>query len=378
MSYDSLSPSRLISRLSHQPRHVLNGMISVSEPVKFSAIKRISPSSIGFLDNLPLELLHFVLELLDFQSLSRVLRVSLRGKAAVESLHAYRALIEFAPCALRGLGMIGLISYHSSATLYATLQSSQCSSCREFGAFLFLPTCVRCCYECLRRNQSLWVIPVALAKKCFKLKQSHLKGAPIMRSVPGVYSVGHRISRLRCLRLISVRDTKELAMTVHGSMEFMTELLAARPSAGTTEKALKDYYMHKFLIDAPFDPLQLNPSRVPSQGNTPADDYCGMASIPFPSLFPDKTSENGLWCRGCEWVFERYRLGKLTSHLISSLVPQAVDPFRFLLAMQHCWSKAEFLVHVKHCYGARKLVPELEININDSHIYSRKYMTWTT
>jgi hypothetical protein len=136
-----------------------------------------------------------------------------------------------------------------------------------------------------------------------------------------------------------------------------------KTQGGATEKALKDYYMLKCVIDAPLEPLQLHPSKILSQGNTPPDDYCGMASIHFPSLFPDKTSENGLWCRGCEWTFARFRLGKLTSALISSFVPQGVDPFRFLLAMQHrAWSKAGLLVHVKYCYGARNLVPELEIN----------------
>lgn len=151
-----------------------------------------------------------------------------------------------------------------------------------------------------------------------------------MRSLPGVYSVGQRISRLRCVRLISVRDAEELAITVHGSMEYVTRLACTRPATGASEKALKDYYTLKYLIEAPLQPLQLNPSKILSEGNAPPDDYCGMASMHFPSLFLDNTLEIGLWCRGCEWAFESYSRGKLSSHLVSSLVPEGVNPFRVL------------------------------------------------
>jgi hypothetical protein len=57
----------------------------------------------------------------DFQYLLRVSHVSLRGRAIVKSLPAYRNLLEYAPHALAALGRTRLISLHSIATLHATL-----------------------------------------------------------------------------------------------------------------------------------------------------------------------------------------------------------------------------------------------------------------
>jgi hypothetical protein len=160
MPFEQPSPPNLITRLSHQPRHMLEGMVPISEPAKRSAIRREpDPLAFGLLDKMPLELLHLVLSMLDLRSLSRISRVSLQGQAVVESLPAYRDLMDYAPHAIKALGQTGLIRYHTAAMLQATLFSKSCISCGEYGAFLFLPTCERCCYECLLWNQSLGSSP---------------------------------------------------------------------------------------------------------------------------------------------------------------------------------------------------------------------------
>jgi len=240
MSCEQPSPDQRISGLSYRPSYILNGMISIPEPAKPSAIERDpNSSSIGLLDILPVELLQYTLHMLDFRSLSHLSRVSLQGNEVVRSLPAYRNLMKNAPHALAALGHTSLISLHSANALYGTLLSEQCISCGEYGAFLFLPTCERCCYECLCSNQSLWVIPTTLAKKCFDLTPSQLKLLPITRSIPGVYFVGHRISRQRQLKLTSVKAAKELGIKIHGSTENMAEALTPRRSGGITEK---EYY----------------------------------------------------------------------------------------------------------------------------------------
>lgn len=353
MSCEQPSPDQCISRLSCRPRHILNGMISISEAAKPSAIKRdASSSSIGLLDILPVELVQYTLHMLDFQSLSHLSRVSLQGNEVVRSLPAYRSLMEHAPHALAALGRTRLISLQSANALYGTLLSEQCISCGEYGAFLFLPTCERCCYECLCRNQSLWLIPTTLARKCFDLTLSQLKRLPIMRSVPGSYFVGHTISRQRQLKLTSVKAAKELGIMIHGSTENMAETLTARRSGGMTEK---EYHTFRWLQDAPLHPPGQDLSRLPTEGNVPGDDCCGMASIPFPSLLQNNTLENGLWCRGCDETFERYRFKQLAPTVVSDLVPPGCDAFRIFLGMQRrARSHAGFLDHITHCHGARE------------------------
>lgn len=116
-------------------------MITMSEPAQCSAIRQHSNSSIGILDCLPLEILQWALNLLDFQSLSRVSHASLLAKRVVESLPSYRDLMEHAPQTLKALELTGLVHVHSAAALHDTLQSEACVSCGEYGAFLSLLTC---------------------------------------------------------------------------------------------------------------------------------------------------------------------------------------------------------------------------------------------
>ena len=357
MDSEAWPPEKLMSCLSYRPLHILEGMITISEPAQRSAIRRHSNSSIGILDRLPLEILQWALNLLDFQSLSRVSRASLLAKRVIESLPSYRDLMKHAPQTLKALGLTGLVHVHSAAALHDTLQSEACVSCGEYGAFLSLLTCERCCYECLRQNHALWAIPINQAKKCFGLGFNHLRQIPILHSIPGVYSI-HRVSRRRSQRLVNVKEAKKLAIVKHGSMENL-DTLVAPPIRDTNNKALREFYLFQWLRKAPLQPLNLDLSKLPTEQNTPADDHHGMVSIPFPSLM-SHVPENGFWCSGCKWMFERYRFGKLPSNVASELVPVGVNPFSVLRGRQdRALSRADFLHHVQHCYGARELVAEL-------------------
>jgi hypothetical protein len=112
-------------------------------------------ASLGKLDGLPIELLHNIFAMLDLQSLSRITQTCLRGIVTVQALPGYRDLIRHAPQAVAALGKTRLLGCHSTSELHAALRSTNCSSYGEYGPFLFMPTCERCCYECLWRNQSL-------------------------------------------------------------------------------------------------------------------------------------------------------------------------------------------------------------------------------
>lgn len=350
-------PEKLISCLSYRPRHMLEGMITISKPAQRSAIRRRSNSSIGMLDRLPLEILQWALNLLDFQSLSRVSRASLLAKSVVESLPSYRDLMEHAPQTLKALGLTGLVHVYSAAALHDTLQSEACVSCGEYGAFLSLLTCERCCYECLHQNHALWAIPINQAKKCFGLSLNHLKQASILHSIPGVYSTA-RFSRRRSLRLVNVKEAKKLAIMKYGSMENLNTLVAL-PARDTNEKAQREIYLFQWLRKAPLQPLNLDLSKLPSEQNTTPDDYHGMAFIPFPSLM-SHVPENGLWCSGCEWMYRSYQLGKLPSNIVFELVPADVNPLSVLRGRRdRALSRTDFLHHVRHCYGARELGAKL-------------------
>lgn len=354
----------LIARYSYQPYGLLKGMIMLREPVEQTTFRRDSASShLGRLDELPVEILYFVLGLLDLRSISHLSEASLRGHVVVRSFHIYRDLLKYASHPLTVLGRTRCIRHHSATTLHTALFSQDCVSCGHFGAFLFLPTFERCCYECLSKNQSLWVAPRALVKKCFDLDGHQIKGLPVLRSLPGLYQIGTQaeISRNRRLNLVSVKSAKALGLKVHGSTTNMPDWASLCRPWGPSTKNLKENNYLRWLQDAPMQPLDGDQFLLPPQPHEPNDKYCGMACIPFPSIGRDGQQESGLWCRGCEWAFENLLYEdeqEIEAALGYSISPDC-EVECVLLSLKHrARSKMEFARHIRNCYGVRKLSDE--------------------
>ncbi|KAM5476122.1 hypothetical protein MauCBS54593_000805 [Microsporum audouinii] len=342
---EQLSEEYLITHLSHRPPHQLAGRISVSDPPKFSTLPPHSgPSSIGRLDVLPLEILHDTLNSLDFRTLSRLSYVSKRGRSVVESLPAYRELMKHAPDTLKALGKSQLINFHPAGRLRAVLRSESCVWCGQYGPFLFLPTLDRCCYECQRSNPSLWVMTTDLARYCFSLTTTQVRTLPIIRSIYGVYDVSHELSRRRRLKLVSVKAAKELSQSLPEP--------AVPVPPGRSRMPNLDHFQ-----TAPLEPTRDKETGalVRAQYCSRTDECCGMASICFPSLQPDNSRENGLWCRGCYRASELYRFTYAIYRVVSF-----VNPPRALVGTNMCaLSKREFLEHIEQCPGARDLLAAL-------------------
>ncbi|KAK2875180.1 hypothetical protein FQN49_001717 [Arthroderma sp. PD_2] len=367
------SDEDVITHLSHRPAHILKSLIHIDKlAAKPSAVEpRPSPaeSSIGLLDLLPLEIFHDILNLLDFQSLSRFLRVSQRGRATVESLPAYYHLTQHAPDTLSALGQSHLISYHSAGRLHAVLRSAACVACKRFGVFLFLPTCERCCNVCSVFNESFWLMPLSEAEKA--IPQPELKNLPVMQNIPGVYGVSHRLGPRR-LKFVGLRAARELAK--------------ANVSMGTSTitSDMTDQMKH----DAPLEPVLDNPSlilpaddpRLRSHELVPSD-LRDLATIEFPYLQPDNSLEHGHWCKGCQWRFSRWCSGKLPANALDDLVPfdmthilpdyavydltplnSQANPFIILHNLNlYVRSKSELLTHVVGCYGVDQILSTMDI-----------------
>lgn len=355
MSDDNIHDDTIISRIAHRPRQMVEGMMPILEPAKFPILQRATPPfRNGTLDRLPVELIHTVLNRLDLQSLSRLSCVSLQSKAVVEAFPPYRELMHHVPETLRALGKTRLACLHTADVLYSSLKSEQCVSCKQFGPYLFLPTCERCCYGCLQWNPSLRVIPVSFAQSCFKLTQCQLKQLGIMRSVPGRYQLQTR--RKRRLHLVSVKMAKKLALSTHGSIDQIVKCRPAIDMRIAKDKASTAWYNMKLLQEASLEPIDGDATIFPGRCNQVSDAYPGLASINFPSLSTGEKYEKGLWCKGCQWTFEQYDSGRLSSHTLSNLAPGKSDPFFLLLhSARRARSRTTFVQHVAECHGARNL-----------------------
>lgn len=345
----------LLARLSHRPRHLFYSMITIDNaslalPVFVQATSQDNrQSSLGAFDRLPVEILYQILDYLDLLSLAQIISVSVRGRSIVLSLTSYQGLMKHAPSAIAMLRMTKLISFHSVSDIHATLKSERCATCKEYGAYLFLPTCERCCWECLQINPARRVIPRARAGKTFALSPKQVQKLPVLHSIPGRYGIAQK--HVRHNKLVSVAAARDLALSIHGSAEKIVELTAHRRHGFWMASEIR-YLQTVFTTATSQDPLM-----TPDQGNRGADHYFGLASTHFPSLpgmLHGGTPENGLWCKGCEKTCRNYREGRLTGELIASRVPVGCDPLRVFLGFERrAYSRLGLLEHSHDCYGAR-------------------------
>ncbi|EEU39427.1 uncharacterized protein NECHADRAFT_81591 [Fusarium vanettenii 77-13-4] len=338
-----------IQKLTTPRRLAMHKVIRHLTPPELSTISRTSnSSSLGLLDVLPAEILLEVLQLIDFQSLSRLLRTSLRGKEVVEAFRLYHEVMRHCPKVLAALGETRLLRHHSSALVRQVLSEQKCASCFEFGGFLFLPTCERICHDCLDKNYAFHLTRVSFAKKWFNLTGKELRRIPIMQSIPGRYQLRPEAKRKhrQSHRLVSIKQLLQLAIDVHGSPENVAKLMP-------TEDSDIDDYDFKMLEQFHKAPLQspgCDLSKLPF-------DYClfdqwpGMAAIQMPSLI-NSHRDYGRECQGCDLLLRRKRLGILPRQVEEEFVPRDLDPGEVLRAMaSRLRPRAEFVEHLRHCYG---------------------------
>ncbi|KAI1129911.1 F-box domain-containing protein [Nemania abortiva] len=343
--------AELISRLSHRPSELLNSMITISDPPKpMDANFQDRLSSIGILDKLPLKLLyHEVLSELDFQSLTRLARVSIQGKYIIQSFPAYRALMNHASHALAALGQTKLIHLHSASDLLTALRTERCATCPEYGAYLFLPTCERCCWQCLRSHPMRRVISPAAAGRLFALSLEMRRQLPVMFSIPGTYGVPCTPTE-RSTKLCSMFAAKEVALSAHGSTKNLTQAVRSRDPRWQTARCLQAVLEGWACLDSIKIP--------PEQGDVGVGRYFGMASIPFPSLAAPDVIEHGLWCKGCEWTYKRYEDHQLSAQVVANI---RYPDYELSRMATRAHSRIGLLAHVQRCYGAQQLLADEEV-----------------
>lgn len=139
-------------------------------------IKRLS--SIGSLDQLPIELLHLSLEYLDFESLLNLAISSFQCRSLVESLSAFRETVQHAPAALAVLQETGLLATHTARRIHASLRDETCGTCKGYGPYIFVYTAKRCCLPCLRDLDDYQLVTKQEAEICFGLSPRDLTSLP--------------------------------------------------------------------------------------------------------------------------------------------------------------------------------------------------------
>lgn len=357
-----LDPDALIHRLSYRPRHILKSMITLQLPnPPTTTAWPARASSLGVLDRLPPELLMAILSMLDLRSIIQFSSVCFLGRSLAHASHAYRDLVTFAFEALFALRRLGLDGAYSVADLHAALCAEQCSSCNDYGIFLFLPTVKRCCWECLRHNPQLRLLSLKDAKRVFVLSKRSVDKLPKIHVIPGMYSLSRKPAPENCI-LTSVAAARAVGIWEHGSPDKLADALLKKYNSNVRKSAgllsLGQFFQRGPRPVAHDQDILL----LPTLTNIPDDMFFGMASLPFPSLSSPKHIELGLWCKGCSTTLRQYASSRLRNDILQTIVPPKSEchPTIVLIGLERrAYLKKAFLRHIRHCYGAQQLVPAL-------------------
>ncbi|PNS19669.1 Nucleic-acid-binding protein from mobile element jockey [Sphaceloma murrayae] len=206
----------------------------------------------GRLDQLPAELLTQVLLWLDLPSLTDFRRVNRRTMELVDSIPQYDAIVKHCPNILRAVISLQANAF-SCGQLYATLGTTQCSTCEHYGDHLYLIDCRRVCYPCFAVRQDYFPLTIGRATAFFHPEQrkpttarQRLQAAdiPSVLSLPGRYCTsrdneGGTLVRKR-LRLFDRRG-------IVGDRD-----MAGAPSVPKIDKTIREPQRFMAIITAPY------------------------------------------------------------------------------------------------------------------------------
>ncbi|KAI1735778.1 hypothetical protein F4680DRAFT_434464 [Xylaria scruposa] len=266
-----------------------------------TSFPRTSPTGLGCLDRLPLELLHDVLLRLDMQSIFNFRQTNLRSREIVDSVWQYRIVVSHGLnlfCALLRTRLalcVSLFDFH-----YA-ICTKACSFCGEFGGFISLLTWSRCCFKCLQGAPEAQVQSLAAVRKHFHLTKAESNQLRSFKTLPGIYTMKESRLKLRT-KIVSIHQ----AMLI-------------------TERR-------------PHTPAQTLPV---NSGRNQKYNFMGSCALPYYDRRTGKV-EHGISCAGCQLAFEKRIIG-------SKCEEWALD------ARDKVYAQDGFLEHFRWCEQAQLL-----------------------
>lgn len=291
------------------------------------------------LDLLPIEMLCAVLQFSDLHTISMLRLVNRRTKAAVEGFIPYKLITIHAPYILDVLTRTEVASHFTAVQVFDVLCSDSCAICGRFGAFLWIPGCIRCCIPCVRESQELMPMTQQDAKAAFGLSQKTLSKIPIVHTLPGIYALSNTpIQRRR--RLLSRGTARKIAVELHGGEE---GLISYTNSNNSRAKAVYDRRMAK--RNATRSAFDSNGER-----NITIDDISRFLVTTRLPYFNSKlrSTQTGLSCKGCQAAVEASS---------KQLLPYV--QFRALFDMRdRTFTEDKFLDHFSICTEAQRMWAE--------------------
>lgn len=310
--------------------------------------------SLGRLSNLPVELLNEIVRFCTLRSVINFGYVCRHAWRIVEESYPYKLLVSAAPELVATLIQTDAALYYTVDDIFNVLRTPSCCICGNFGGFLYLPDCKRCCMRCLRFSGRLYPMTLPMAKDIFGLTKSQLKraGVPLVRSLPGKRTVyapsggtSTGVSRKR-FTFISESAARQIAERHHGGAEGLQAYITARPSDARTS------YKSRRAMTEQEDGRDIY---LPSQYHPKADHISRfLAATHLPHLSacsPNLVVERGLSCKGCQIAHTKMCW---ETHLgYWGVKEREIDARR-----ERLYTRAQFLVHLETCEEAKAILAE--------------------
>ena len=374
----------LLALYPHQTQDWDPDLLDLPPRPRLMEIQRVeNDSSLGNLDALPNELLAKMMSYLDFQSLSRLMQVSRKGNAIVDSMPEYKGIMEHASPTLLALSLTKLITHHSATLLWFVLRNEKCSYCGESGFRLYLPTCTRCCWFCFRYNPYLRMVPIDMAADVFGLSLDHISSlitlhstrkysehqyaypsllqpsseryGPMSRPVFAFPPIMGDSGPVSSLKMVSAGEAKKLSLRIQRAEnwdEYLDDRIQMLESRNIGNR---DYF--ELLTNAPPEPYNLDRAALRSQypHGYLNDEFGCDCSITFPLLTWNGDIDIGRLCYGCYWISQKQLWDKRMIEEAPDLEGRACVAQMFTEKLRRSWTKEDFPNHIKKCEGAKWL-----------------------
>nr|POE87057.1 hypothetical protein CFP56_76162 [Quercus suber] len=225
---------------------------------------RDSATSLGVLENLPLELVNAICLELDVSSLFTFRHVSRQARKIIDSLPQYRIAITYSLDCFCAVLRTKAARFITLSEYYGRLCERMCSICGvRYGNLIHLLNWKRCCSMCLKNDDPQVRVTTRSAARRV-LRSRALRTIPILKTLPGVYTADGRVYK-----------RQYTVMTLDSAL-----FASSRSMIGNTE-ALEE---HRF----------------------PANKVLAFAACcAFPSYNPNTARvQHGVSCAGCQLALE--------------------------------------------------------------------------
>lgn len=171
-------------------------------------------------------------------------------------------------------------------------------------------------------------------------------------------------TRKRRIRLVSVKQAKELSISVHGSKDNIISFVNTKNAGRLSSLQLHVFRWLRAIYSksGSYDPYKFNNGEL--YENVTNDRLYGMASIEFPSLLRNGNIETGLWCLGCR----RNRETKKSRSI--------EDKEALSLLVRRARSRSGFIEHLRDCSRAMDIYRKLEQDPT-MPLNSREFLRWS-